>query len=78
MDYKINPVNAAIMAHKNGDCDIHNMNDTCFSVCAAYDGASNAWTVSDACADQCNAMVERLRVSQYGMTKCDHQRPDRP
>lgn len=77
-DFKIDPVKAAIKAHKNGDSDIHNLNDTCYSVCAAFQGGDSAWTVNPQCAKKCESLVECSRESQYGMSKCDHRRPDRP
>lgn len=77
-DFQIDPVKAAVMAHKNGDCDIHYLNDTCYSVCAAFQGGDSAWEVNPECAQQCEKLVECSRRSQYGMPKCDHRRPDRP
>jgi hypothetical protein len=76
--YKINPVNAAIKAHENGDCDIHELNDTCYGVCAAFQGGDSAWTVGGKCAEQCEELIEWKRKAQYGKSYCDHQRPSRP
>jgi hypothetical protein len=78
MSYKINPVKAAVMAHKGGYCDINNLNETCFNVCAAFKGSENNWDISPQCADQCEGLVEKMRLETYGLDWCDHHAPRRP
>ena len=78
MSYKINPVKAAVKAHKNGNCGIHNLNDTCFGVCAAFKGSDNNWSISPDCECQCEALIEDMRKADFGVGWCDHQAPRRP
>ena len=78
MSFKIDPVKAAITAHKNGDCGIHALNSACYGVCAAFKGVPNAWAVSEDCGDQCAKFVENLRKDFYGLGYCNHHAPNKP
>lgn len=78
MSFKINPVKAVVQAHKDEKCGVHSMVNDCYSVCAAYKGVDNPWSVSPECASQCEMLTEKLRKGFYGLGYCDHHAPNRP
>jgi len=78
MSFEIDPVKAATTAYKNGNCGLNKLNNACFSVCAAFEGASSPWDVSRSCAANCNVLNDIMRREVYGQDQCDHPGPVRP
>ena len=77
---KINPVKATCM--KCGDdvkkCGIQELNNTCYSICAAYSGTYDPYNMDQECAKACKALVEKKKLSEFGVGTCDHQQPYLP
>lgn len=75
--YKINPVKATCMKYK-GKCELADINDTCYSICAAYGNSNNVYEMNEECAKTCAKFIEQKKIDLYGVGSCDHQAPYRP
>jgi hypothetical protein len=75
---KINPVRATLLKYKDGNCGLQAINDTCFGICAAFNGVENSQTIDPSCAKSCEELIESRRIAKFGVGSCDHQAPYRP
>lgn len=75
--YKINPVKATC-AKYGANCDIAKFNNTCYDICAGFSGTTDPYNMDPICTKTCDDYVEKQRVSQFGVGKCDHQAPYYP
>lgn len=69
------PVYASI---KTGKTDISDINNTCYSVCSAFEGVSSPWEINEKCSQKCGKIVEKLREKTFDATSCAHPAPLRP
>lgn len=74
---KINPVKATCMKYK-GHCDLADINDTCYGICAAFSGTTDVYNMDPNCTQACDEFIEQKKIDQYGVGNCDHQAPYKP
>jgi hypothetical protein len=74
---KINPVRATMQKYDK-NCDLAEINDTCYGICAAFSNTTDPYRVNPECAKACNDYIERMKLQIYGVGNCDHQAPYRP
>jgi hypothetical protein len=79
MSYVVNPVKATCEKFTGMDAyDVQGISDTCYGICAAYSGTTDAYNVDPACAKMCKNFVEQRKKQVFGVGSCDHQAPYLP
>lgn len=66
MSYQINPVNAAINKCKKNGCGINCLSNTCYQICAAFNGAQSNSDIDPQCVKACQQLVESRKEQMYG------------
>jgi hypothetical protein len=73
---KINPIKAIISKYSRvGDYGIHELNDDCYGICAAFSGTDN---MDRQCVRACEHLIESKKREMHGVGSCDHQVPYPP
>jgi hypothetical protein len=75
MSATYDPVYASM---KTGKTDIADINNTCYSVCSAFEGVTSPWEINEKCSEKCGKAIEKLRVNDFSATSCAHPAPLRP
>lgn len=75
---KINPVKATCAKYKDTGCQMADVNNTCYEICAAFSGTTDLYNADPNCISACDKYIEERRHNIYGVGKCDHQSPEKP
>jgi len=76
-DFKINPARAVSKA-LGKNCAINEANSLCYGVCAAFHGSPDAYSISKDCSQQCENLIEEMRLKTWGLPYCYHAGPWKP
>jgi len=75
---KINPVKATRAKYESSDCQMADVNNTCYEICAAFSGTTDPYNMDPACTKACDDYIEQRRLTLYGVGWCDHHAPNKP
>lgn len=66
MSYEINPVNATINKCQKNGCGVNCLSNTCYNICAAFNGAQSVYDIDPQCAKMCQNLVDSKKDQMYG------------